>query len=150
MSASVRVRSSADIGSGLLIAAIGAAGLWLVRDLDMGDASAMGPAYMPTAFAAILVALGIFLVGRGLVLHGPAIGTLWIRPIGCVTLAFVLFGLTIERFGLVVAVLLLVTVASLGSSERSWWETLLVGVALAVASSLVFVVGLSVPVRLLP
>jgi hypothetical protein len=73
-----------------------------------------------------------------------------IRPIGCVTLAFVLFGLAVERLGLMLAVVLLVGVASLGSAERSWRETLLVALALAVVSSLIFVVGLSVPVRLLP
>jgi hypothetical protein len=48
------------------------------------------------------------------------------------------------------AVVLLVGVASLGSAERSWRKTLLVALALAVVSSLIFVVGLSVPVRLLP
>jgi putative tricarboxylic transport membrane protein len=150
MSVGSHVRGSADVGSGVLIAAIGAAGLWLVRDLDAGSAAAMGPAYMPAALAGILVLLGLFLIGRGLVLHGPAIAALRVRPIGCVTLAFVLFALTIERVGLVVAVILLVAVASLGSSERSWRETLVVGVALAAASALTFVVGLNVPVRLLP
>jgi hypothetical protein len=150
MSAGARVRGSADIGSGVLIAAIGAIGLWLVRGLDAGSAEAMGPAYMPAALAGLLVLLGLFLVGRGFVLHGPAIAAIQVRPIGCVTLAFVLFALTIERLGLVLAVILLVVVASLGSSKQSWRETLLVGVALAAAAALTFVVGLNIPVRLLP
>jgi hypothetical protein len=144
------IRSSADIGSGVLITAIGIAGLWLVRDLDMGSAAAMGPAYMPAALAGLLALLGAFLIGRGFILRGPAIAAMQIRPIGCVTLAFVLFGLVVERLGLMLAVVLLVGVASLGSAERSWRKTLLVALALAVVSSLIFVVGLSVPVRLLP
>lgn len=144
------IRSSADIGSGVLIAAIGAAGLWMVRDLDMGTVDAMGPAYMPTLLAILLVAFGVMLIGRGMILEGPRIAAMRAGPIGFVTAAFLLFGLTVERIGLVAAVMLLVVVASLGCSERSWRETLVFGGALAALASLVFVWGLNVPVRVFP
>ena len=65
-----------------------------------------------------------------------------------VTLGLVLFGLTIERLGLVLAILLLIGVGSLASRSLRPWETLAAALVLIALSWAIFIrgLGLTIPV----
>jgi putative tricarboxylic transport membrane protein len=82
---------------------------------------------------------------RGIVTGEPVQGKWGWRPLFMVTLSIVIFGLSMERLGLVPALLLLFTVAALGGREFRLKEVLLLAVLMSVFAALVFVYGLKLP-----
>ncbi|MYZ49117.1 tripartite tricarboxylate transporter TctB family protein [Propylenella binzhouense] len=144
------VRGAVDFYSGLLLAVLAVAAIFLLRDLEIGTASDMGPGYFPVAISIVLLAVGVFLIGRGLVLDGPQVSGMNWRPILFVSLSLLAFALLVDRAGLPIAIVAQVAIATLGSSERSFLQSLLFGIALAAASSVIFVRLLGVPMRLFP
>ena len=102
-----------DVLAGLMFMAVAAFGLWLSRDYPIGTALRMGTGYVPRLLCWILLGLGAVVFLQGLraaqaertVAAGGV--SAW-RPVVFVTVSLVVFGLAIERLGLVVSILLLV------------------------------------------
>jgi hypothetical protein len=67
-----------------------------------------------------------------------------------VTAALVAFGLTLERVGLVLAILLMVAIASLAARGLKLWEALAAAAGLIAISWTIFIVGLGLPLPLWP
>ena len=143
-------RGNTDFFSGLLLAAIAVFALIYVRTLEIGTVLQMGPGYFPLGLALILLGMGLVLIVRGVVSGGPAVETIHLRPLFFVLLSFALFGILVERAGLICAILAQVLVAHFGSRETRLVESLIIGVGLAAASSVLFVWLLKIPVSLLP
>ncbi|MGQ7793151.1 tripartite tricarboxylate transporter TctB family protein [Faunimonas sp. B44] len=144
------VRGPVDVFSGLLLAAIAVAAMIFLRDLEVGTARQMGPGYFPIAISLLLLAIGVFLIGRGLVFQGAAVDRLQFKPVLFVSLSLLAFALLIDRAGLVVTIVAQVAIAMLGSPERAYLQSLAFAVALAALSSVVFVRLLGVPVEIFP
>ena len=72
------------------------------------------------------------------------------RPVVFVTLGLVLFGSTIERLGLVLAILLLIGVGSLASRSLRPWETLAAALVLIALSWAIFIAGLGLTIPVWP
>ena len=66
------------------------------------------------------------------------------------TIGLVLFGLSIERLGLVVAILLLIGFGSFASRTLRPWETLAAALVLIVLSWAIFIVGLGLTIPVWP
>ncbi len=88
-------------------------GLWLSRDYPIGTALRMGTGYVPRRCCCwMLLGLGAVVLVQGLRAgarpRGRVVGRApaW-RPVIFVTASLVIFGLSIERLGLVVSILLL-------------------------------------------
>ena len=143
-------RGNADFFSGLLLAAIAVFALIYVQSLEIGTVLQMGPGYFPLGLSLILLGMGLVLIVRGVVSGGPAVETIHLRPLFFVLLSFALFGILVERAGLICAILAQVLVAHFGSRETRLVESLIIGVGLAAASSVLFVWLLKIPVSLLP
>lgn len=143
-------RGNTDFYSGLLLAAIAAFALVYVRTLDIGTVQKMGPGYFPLGLALILLGMGLVLIVKGALSGGPAVETIHVRPLFFVLLSFALFGVLVERAGLICAILAQVLVAHFGSRETRFTESLIVSVGLAAVSSVLFVWLLKIPVSLLP
>jgi hypothetical protein len=110
----VRMKINAkDLASGLLLVAIAAAGLWLNTDHTLGDARRMGPGYMPLlAFGAVLIIGGI--VSITALFSGPDPLERWAyRELTLVLAALCVFGLILEKAGMVVTLAVTIGIATL-------------------------------------
>jgi hypothetical protein len=135
----LQVKNPQDFWAGLLFIAAGATALWEGSDYTLGSITQMGPGYFPRVLSWILLGIGALLAGRGLVIVGPRIAPSLIRPQVLILLAIIVFGLTIERFGLAPAVLLATVLAALASRETRWTETIVLAVLLAAATVVLFI-----------
>ena len=107
-----------DVLAGLLFMAVAAFGLWVSRDYPVGTALRMGTGYVPRLLCWVLLGLGALILVQGLraAVRGRCARSrpAW-RAVIAVTAALVLFALSIERLGLVVAIVLLVGIGALAT-----------------------------------
>src|SRR5690606_12990252 len=118
--------------------------LWFgIRALNMnlGTTTNMGPGYFPAALSALCVILGLVLMFRWLTLTAERIDVDW-RPLFAVGASLVAFALLMKYLGLIPAIVGTVLVASFGDRDMKILHALILGVAMAVYSWLVFNKGL--------
>jgi hypothetical protein len=151
----LHVLARKDVLAGLLFVAVAVAGLWLSRDYPIGTALRMGTGYVPRLLCWILLALGAVILVQGLregqaerlISFGAA--SAW-RPVIFVTASLVIFGLTIERLGLVVSILLLIAFGAVAARELRPLETFAAAVVLIVLSWGIFILGLGLTIPVWP
>jgi hypothetical protein len=142
----------ADVVSGLLFIAVAAFGLWVSREYPVGTALRMGTGYMPRLLCWVLLGLGAIILAQGL--RAPAEplcsqAPAW-RAIVSVTAALVVFALSIERLGLVAAIVLLTGIGALATRALRPIETAIAATALVALSWAVFVLGLGLTIPVWP
>jgi len=144
----IRKLKQSDFGAGLIFAGTGVLGLVLSAKLAVGNASRMGPGYMPRIFAAMMLVFGLILIVRSLFNERDQTASFTVRPLLAILGAIAVFGLGIERLGLVVSVFTMVVVASLGSPEIGRRNALLTALVLSLTAYLLFVrlLDLTIPV----
>ncbi|MCU0870204.1 MAG: tripartite tricarboxylate transporter TctB family protein [Burkholderiales bacterium] len=149
-------RLSKTLASGALFMALGAAGLWFGRLQATGSLLRMGPGWLPRALSWILLALGaVVAVSAWTARHDTAADTdavaaiAW-RPLLTITAAVAAFGVLLERAGLIVAVLALVTVACHAEPRRGVVGPAVLALLLAALAWAIFVAGLGMPIALWP
>jgi putative tricarboxylic transport membrane protein len=142
-----------NVLAGLLFMAVALLGLWLSREYPVGTALRMGTGYVPRLLCWVLLALGACVLMQGL-REAPsrqgAVGSLGWRPLVLVTASLALFGLTLERLGLVVAILLLTGAGACATRGRGILETLLAALALIVLCWGIFIFGLQLTIPVWP
>jgi hypothetical protein len=105
---------------------------------------------LPKALAWLLVGTGLILSGKSLLVDGPRL-TAWAwRPAILITLAATAFALLIDRAGLVLTMLVVMTLAALGTPETRWREYALFAIFMVALGAGVFIYGLGMPIPLLP
>lgn len=143
------VRNPKDLFAGLIYLAVGLSALYIGRDLPMGTALKMGPAYFPAVLGWLLAFIGVISLVRSFLRTGtPVVKFAW-KPLLLITGAALVFGLLVRGAGLVVALPLFVVMTAFASTKFRWVPTLLLAAAATVFCSLVFVKGLGVPLPLL-
>src|ERR1043165_2289400 len=101
--------------SGAMFCAIAIFGLWVSRNYPIGTALRMGTGYVPRLLCWLLLGLGVVIFLQGLYeaeRSRPRGGLSAWRAVTFVPASLVIFGLSIERLGLVVAILLLIGIGS--------------------------------------
>jgi putative tricarboxylic transport membrane protein len=146
----MRIRSPKDFWAGLVFVAIGGGFILLAHQYRLGDLHRMGPAMFPTLVGALLAALGAIIALRSFVLVGAAVPRFYARPIGVSLLAIVLFGIALQRLGLIAAVAVLVLVGGYAARDVRPWENLALAAVMIVFSVAVFVWLLGLPLPLWP
>ena len=125
----------------------------LLAGYAMGTPARMGPGFFPFYLGMILVVLGLLIASTGLKAHDGDPGRVdrfhW-KPILFVLGSVVLFGILLKAIGMLVAGILLVIGASLGSPTFRLKPVLFLAVGLVIFCALVFVVGLKLPIPLCP
>ena len=139
------LRNNKDFLAGLLFLAAGALAMFFAREYPMGSAARMGPAYFPMVLGSILCLFGLYVMIRGIRTGAPVRGAWGWRPLGLITLSIVSFGFTMEKAGLVPALMLLFFVAALAGREFRFKEVLLLAVVMSAFAAAVFVYGLQLP-----
>ena len=143
------------IALGLLFAVIarGIPGLSFLPGYAMGTPARMGPGFFPFYLGVILTLLGAWIAITGMKVHPNDPGKVdrfhW-KPIFWVLASIVVFGLILKIVGMLLAGMILVIGASIGSQGFRLKPVVILAVALVVFCSLVFVVGLKLPIPLCP
>jgi len=146
------VLARADVLSGLLFIVIAALGLWISRDYPVGTALRMGTGYVPRLLCWGLLALGLIILVQGLRQPAPPLrptAIAW-RAVLSVTIAIVAFALSLERLGLVLAILLLTGIGALATRTLRPLETAVAAVVLIVLSWGIFIAGLGLAIPVWP
>jgi hypothetical protein len=143
-----------DVLAGLMFMFVAAFGLWASRHYPVGTMLRMGTGYVPRLLCWVLLGLGIAIFVQGW--REPAAGAgviekaeAW-QPLVMVAAAFIAFGLTIERLGLVVSIALLIGIGGLANRELRLIETVIAAVVLIACAWLIFVVGLGLVIPVWP
>lgn len=140
-----------DCLAGLFFIAIGAAALVIGHGYRVGTLLSMGPGYFPRAISMLLLLLGALVLIAGLRSSGATPMERWHwRPLLLILLGVVLFGASLERFGLVAATALMIVSACRAEKDRGWTEIVLLAVALNAIGWGIFVEGLGLPIPLWP
>ncbi len=148
------IRAPKDFWSGIMFLAFAAVALLAARGYSLGSAGRMGPGYFPMLLGGVLGVLGLILVVRSLLIEGgnesESVARLHLVPLVVTTLSVCLFGLALERLGLVAAVIIVIGVSALASRESRLIETSALALVLAAFSVGVFVYALRLPLPVWP
>ena len=144
------IRAQTDLAAGLFLLIFAGLAWWYGQPLKVGTAYRMGPGYVPMLLAWILGAFGLALVVLGLARRGMPLEAWRPKPIVLVLGSLVMFALTIERTGLLIASVLAVGLAGLAAPQQRLRQTALLALCLAGFACLLFPFALQLPLRILP
>lgn len=146
----MRIKHPKDFWAGMMFIAFGVAAIAIGSSYPLGTAARMGPGYFPRILGILLIGLGALVALRAFRLQGtPLAKTPW-RPLLVILASVVVFGITMQPLGLVIATILLIVISSLASPEFTWKASLISGAVLALFSVLVFVYGLKLQFAVWP
>jgi len=144
------IRHPKDFFAGVLFIAFGTLALVVGSNYTLGTAARMGPGYFPRILGGLLVVLGLALALRALRLNGPPLpGWKW-RPVLVVLISVAVFGLIVNRAGVVLSTILLIVASSAASREFRFRESIVAGCILAALAVGVFVIGLKLQLPIWP
>jgi hypothetical protein len=119
----------------------------------MGTPARMGPGFFPFYLGVLLTLLGVAIAFSGLKVHEGDAGKVepfhW-KPILFVLISIVVFGLVLKVVGMLIAGIMLVIGASMGSQDFKLKPVVILAICLVIFCALVFVVGLKLPIPLCP
>lgn len=145
-----------DVLAGLMFMAVAVLGLWLSRNYPIGTTLRMGTGYVPRLLCWVLLGLGASILVRGVFEPdgesaggGRIAGSAW-RPVVFVTASLTIFGLSLERLGLVVSIALLMGVGALAARGLRPVETIVATLGLIILSWAIFIVGLGITIPVWP
>src|SRR5213080_4494813 len=151
----LRMLARKNVLAGLMFVGTAALGLFVSRDYPIGTALRMGTGYVPRLLCWILFGLGAVVLVQGLreaqdarALSSDDVSAL--RPLVFVTASLVIFGLSIERLGLVISILLLIGVGAVAARGLRPFETLLAALVLILLSWGIFILGLGLTIPVWP
>ncbi|MGO7133562.1 tripartite tricarboxylate transporter TctB family protein [Rhizobium leguminosarum] len=147
----LQVKSPQEFWAGVMF--LGLATIFLISGADLrgGTSSQMGSGYFPRLVASLLGVVGICQILIGLrQTSSPLEKGGRFRDIAVPVGAFILFGITISRFGFIGSSALTVFLGFFSAPESPCFERIAVTAAVVAASVLVFSVGLGLPVDLWP
>jgi putative tricarboxylic transport membrane protein len=144
------IRNPRDFFGGLALVGLAAVAFWASSNLPGMHGFAFGPGTAPRLFAGLLAVLGAAVAIVGLVTDGPALERFHLRGPLFITVALIIFALSIRPLGLVLASFVTIVVAAAGTKEVRWLETLIWAVVLTIFCALLFPYGLNLPFQLWP
>ncbi|MEO3874139.1 tripartite tricarboxylate transporter TctB family protein [Nonomuraea sp. B12E4] len=142
-------RSFPDVLAGGIFVLIG--GAFAVGSLgyDLGTPLRMGPGAFPLLVGAIVAALGLAIVVKGLIAGEEiSFGSIPWRAVVVIVLAVLFFGFTVRGLGFVPTSAVTALLTTLASSRVRPLMAVAVAAGLTVVSTLIFVVGLQLRIPL--
>lgn len=155
------IRNQKDFAAGLLFTITGGAFAIGALEYDVGTSARMGPGYFPLALGVILALLGVVITLKALGDGRDPSGTIgrWaFRPLVWIIGANLVFGVLLggvpaiglPPMGLMIAVVVLVVVASVAGDGFLPREVAILAVVLAAASYVIFIRLLGLPFEAWP
>ena len=148
----MHIKSHKDFACGLIFVVSGASFAWGYR-FGSDPGVLLSPGDFSSALGTLLAVLGALLLFKALTIEaagGGRIGGIAWRPLLLVAGGVALFGWTLPRLGLVVALPLLVLTSALASEDFRWKEVMAACVVLTLAAWGIFIVGLKLKLPLWP
>jgi hypothetical protein len=146
----MRIRAPKDFWSGVMFCAFAVVGILTASGYSLGTAGKMGPGYFPLLLGGVLGMLGAILIARSLTLEGEPLPRMQILPLVVLAAAVCLFGLMIERFGLIAALAVLTLLSAWAGPQFRWKEAVALAAALTAFSIGVFVYALGLALPIMP
>lgn len=149
----MKIKSQKDFWSGLMFIVVGIGFAWGATNYSFGSSARPGPGYFPFGLGILLAVLGAVVLFKALTIEtegGDRIGSFAWRPLIVVVGAVASFGVLLPLVGMVVALPLLVVIASLAGDEFHWRDALIGAVVLTIGSWLIFIKGLGLTIPVLP
>jgi putative tricarboxylic transport membrane protein len=140
----------ADAAAGAILIAVGIFFAAAGKDLSLGTVSSMGTGYFPRAISIFVMAIGGLLVVRSFFSPPTALEWQGLFPIVFVSLSLIVFAVSVERFGLIIAVTASVLVARLPLLRERPIESLVLAAGLAAGTSILFPYLLGLPMQVFP
>ena len=134
-----------DFLAGLLLLSIGLIGFYVALDYPFGSALRMGPGYFPRVLSGILIAFGAFVLIRGIARAETVKGRWGWKPLAFIVIGLVVFGVVMDRFGLVPALVAMFLIVAFGGHEFKVLEVIILATIMTVFSVVVFVYLLGLP-----
>ena len=149
-----RMLARKNVLAGLLFMAVALIGLWVSRGYPVGTTLRMGTGYVPRLLCWMLLGLGGTVLLQGFwtkdsLSPAASVPFAW-RPLVFVSASLVIFGLTIERLGLVLSIVLLIAIGAIAARGLRPLETLTAAVVLIVLSWTIFILGLGLTIPVWP
>lgn len=144
------VRGPTEVASGLFLMVCAVLAWWFGQPLKVGTAYRMGPGYVPMLLAWATGAFGAALLITGLLTRGARLEAWRFRSIVLVLGAMLVFGLTVERAGLLIASALAVALSALAAPSPRLREVVLLAACLAGFACVLFPLALQLPLKVLP
>jgi hypothetical protein len=160
------VKSPQDMFAGLFVIAFGLFCLWASSNLTGGRGANLGPGSFPRGLSFLLMAVGSIIVVQALTVVGPRLEAWSIRGPVFLLGSVLLFAATIRGttlnipgigrtdlippLGLIVAGPLTLILASLATTERNWFQTIVFAVCMTAFCVLLFKVALRLPIPVAP
>lgn len=148
----MKIHNQRDFASGLLFLLIGGGFALGASNYRLGSAVSMGPGYFPFGVGLVLavIGLGVLLgaVRSTSAGQGSSLGSWDLRGLFIILISVALFGLLVERAGLVIAVAVATVVSCLAEPTATWRAVLVNAVSTLTISIVIFVfmLGLQIPV----
>ena len=148
----MKIRNQRDFGAGIMYMVIGLFFAIVATRYQYGTAAKMGPGYFPFWLGMLMAAMGLLVLIRSMGAKATieAIPKFNFKVIGLITGSIILYGILLPKMGFIVAVLVLVMIASSASKEFSWKVSLINAAVLIAFTYSVFVIGLKLQFPLLP
>jgi putative tricarboxylic transport membrane protein len=146
----MRIKSSKDFTTGLLFLAIGLGAYYIGSTYNMGTPQRPGTGVLPRILAWCMMGSGLLLALQALLQEGPKLDAWAWRPLIMITAATMAFSFLIDSAGLVVAMIVSMTLAALGTHETRWKEFSMFMVLMLTLGIGIFILGLGMPIKVLP
>jgi hypothetical protein len=118
---------------------------WQSLQVELGSMLRIGPGGMPLALSLLLIGLGLIILFSALRQVGEPVGVIAWRGILFITLAPIIFGLTVRDLGFVGSVFITALFASFASFRMKPLYAVALSVALTAFATLVFSYALGLP-----
>jgi hypothetical protein len=146
----MRIKSSKDLAAGIFFLAVGLGAYYIGSAYNMGTARTPGTGVLPRILAWCLMGSGLLLVIQSVIQQGPKLDAWAWRPLIMITMATIAFAFLVDTLGLVVAMIVSMTLAALGTHETRWKEFALFMLLMLALGLGIFIYGLGMPIKVLP
>ena len=137
-----------DFATGAIFAAFALLyGYMSLTTMQLGSARQMGPGFFPAMLCAALLFIAAFLMVRSFVRTGETpFGVIAWRALVFLTIAIVVFAATAEGLGMMPGTFVAALIASIASRTMMPLMAMATAAGIAIFSTLVFTIGLHVPI----
>ena len=149
----MRIKSQRDFWSGLMFVVVGVSFAIGATNYSMGTSARPGAGYFPLMLSVIMAILGAIVLFKSLTIEsegGDPIGDIAWKPLFIIVVAITVFGLLLERLGMIITVPILIIISSLAGDEFKWRGVIISAIVLTIGAWAVFVLGLKLTIPLWP
>jgi putative tricarboxylic transport membrane protein len=145
-----RVKNMNEVMTGIFLILVASLAFYLSLSLSSGTQIGLGPGFVPRLFAFIQLVIGVVLVASGLLSTGEPAHAWRLRPLLLILASITFFAVSIQRMGLVIAVIGLVLISCAANRETSMREAMILALACAAGAAGLFVKLLGLSIALWP